>query len=72
MIADPGKVLNPTAPDQNHRVLLEIVTDTGDIRSYFRSMGKTHPGDLPQGGIRLLGGNGHYTGTNPAFLGTGL
>jgi hypothetical protein len=72
MITDPGKILDPASPDQNHRMFLEVVADAGDIGGYFRSVGKAHPGNLPQGGIRLFGGNGHHTGANPPFLGTGL
>jgi hypothetical protein len=31
MIANTGKILDPTAPDQDHRMLLQIMTDPGDI-----------------------------------------
>jgi hypothetical protein len=31
VITDTRKILDATAPDQHHRVLLEIVPDPGDI-----------------------------------------
>jgi hypothetical protein len=48
------------------------MADTGNIRGYFRTVGKTHPGNFPQSGIRLFRGNRHYTGTYAPLLGTGL
>jgi hypothetical protein len=48
MITNPGKILNPAAPDQNHRVFLEIMTYTWNIRGYFRSMGKPYTGYLAE------------------------
>ncbi len=49
------KVFNTTASYEDDGVLLEIMTDTGDIGGDFISIGKTHPCDFSQRGVRLLG-----------------
>jgi hypothetical protein len=70
MIPDPGKILNPAAPDQNHRMFLEIVADAGDIGGYFRSVRKPDTGHFTQRRIRLFGSNGHNPCTDPPLLRT--
>jgi len=72
MIPNAGEILNPSAPDKNNRVFLQIMTDSGDIGSYFCAMGKPNTGHLAERGIGLFGGNGHYPGTNTPFLGAGI
>jgi hypothetical protein len=47
MIPDPGEVFNPAAANQNHRMFLQIVTDTGDIGGYLGPVGKPDTGYLP-------------------------
>jgi hypothetical protein len=47
VVTDTGEVLDPSAPDQNHRVFLEVMADAGDISGYFGAVGKTHTGYLP-------------------------
>ena len=58
VVTDTGKVLNTAAADQNHGVLLQVVTNTGDISGNFHTVGQTHTGDLTQCGVGLLGGGG--------------
>jgi len=48
------------------------MANTGNVGGYFRSMGKPHTGHLAERGIRLFGGNCHYPGAYPAFLGAGM
>jgi hypothetical protein len=72
MITDTGKILDTAAPNQNHRVFLEVMPDAGNIGGYFSPMRETHTGDRPEGRFRLLGGHGHDTGTYSPLLRTGL
>ena len=69
VITDTGKVLNTTAANQNDRVLLQVVANTGDISGNFHAIGQTHAGDLTQSGVRLLGGGGTDSGSHATLLG---
>jgi len=71
VVTDTGKVLNTTATDQHHGVLLEVVADTGDIGRNFEAIGQTHTGDLPQSGVGLLGGGSSDGGADASLLGGG-
>jgi len=55
MIPYAGKVFHPAAADQYDRVLLEVVTDTGDIRRDLHAIREPHAGYLPESRVRLLG-----------------
>jgi hypothetical protein len=48
MITDSGKVLDPTTPNQHHRVLLEIMADSGNISGYFSTVRKAYTSNLSQ------------------------
>ena len=54
VVSDTGKVLHTSSSDHDHRVLLQIVTDSRDVRNDFVSIRKAHLCDLPECGIRLL------------------
>src|SRR6201990_3388410 len=54
LVTDTGQVAHPAAPHQHDRVLLQVVPDTGDVRGDLDLAGQPDPGDLTQGGIRLL------------------
>ena len=58
VVTDTGKVLNTAAADQHHRVLLQVVTNTGDISGNLVAVGETHTGDLTQSGVGLLRSRG--------------
>src|SRR5690349_9465210 len=58
LVADTGEVLHPAAADEHDGVLLEVVTDTRDVRGDLDAAGEAHAGDLPEGGVRLLRGGG--------------
>jgi hypothetical protein len=49
MVTDAGKILYTAAPDQNHRMFLEVMSYTGDIGGYLSPMGKAYPGNFPEG-----------------------
>jgi hypothetical protein len=55
MITDPGQVFHPSPPDQDHGMFLEVMPDPRDIGGHLHAVRQTNPGDLSQGGIRLLG-----------------
>jgi hypothetical protein len=37
MIAHTGEILNPSSPNENHRVFLEVMTDPRDIGGDFKA-----------------------------------
>ena len=63
-----GQVTNTSTTDKNNRVLLKVVTDTGDIGSSFHSVGKSYSGDLTESRVRLLGGGSGNLGANASSL----
>ena len=69
VVTHTGKVLNTTAADQHHRVLLQVVANTGNVSGNFHTIGQTHTGDLTKGGVRLLGGGGTDSSAATALLG---
>jgi hypothetical protein len=48
VVSNAGKVLDATAPYENDRMFLKIVTDTGDIGGYLHPVGEPHASDLAQ------------------------
>jgi hypothetical protein len=72
MITDPGKILDAAAPDEYHRMFLEVVAYTGNISGYFGTMGKPDTSHLAQGRIGFFGGYRHNPCTNSPFLRAGL
>ena len=58
VVANTGKVLNTAAADQNNRVLLQVVADTGDVSGNFHTVGQAYTSDLTQCRVRLLGAGG--------------
>src|SRR5262245_13457155 len=54
LVADAGEVLHPTATYEHDRVLLQVVTDAGDIRGDLDLAGEADAGDLSQRRVRLL------------------
>jgi hypothetical protein len=49
MISDTGKVLYTAATNEHNGVLLEIVSDAGDIRGDFDPVCKADTSDFTQG-----------------------
>src|SRR5699024_1869009 len=46
-----------SASDEHYRVLLEVVSDTGDIDGRLESIGKSYTGNLAERRVRLLRGS---------------
>src|SRR2546423_11137882 len=55
VVADTGKVLDAAAADEDHRVLLEVVADAGDVGGHLLAGGEANAGDLPKRLVWLLG-----------------
>src|SRR5947209_4216374 len=58
VVTHPWKILHATTTDQNHRVLLQVMSLPGDIADHFESVGEANLGDLAQSRVRLLRGRG--------------
>ena len=69
VVTNAGQVTYTTAANEDHRVLLQIVPDSGDVAGSFHSVGKTNLCDLTKCRVRLLRGSGGYLGAYTAFLG---
>src|SRR6185312_7063513 len=54
VVAHAGQVLDASAADQHHRVLLQIVTLARDVARHLEGVGEPHARDLAQRGVRLL------------------
>src|SRR6478609_6359500 len=57
VVLDRGEVLHAAAADQDHRVLLEVVSDARDVGRDLHLVGQPHARDLPKGRVRLLRGH---------------
>ncbi len=68
MVTYTGQVTNTSTTDKNDRVLLKVVTDTGNVRCSFHSVGKSYSGNLTKSRVRLLGGGSGYLGANASLL----
>src|SRR5215212_5329794 len=72
LVADTRQVLHATAAHEHHRVLLQVVTDTGDVGGDLHPGGEADTGHLAQSGVRLLGSRGVHPGAHTATLGRTL
>jgi hypothetical protein len=68
VVSNAGKVLDATAPYENDRVLLKIVTDSRDIGGHLHPVGEPYACDLAQRGVRLLWRGGEDPDANTPFL----
>jgi hypothetical protein len=69
LVANPWKVANPTTPDQNDRVFLEVMAFTGNVNGHFLAVAEPNTSDLAKSRVRLLRGHGFNGQANPLFLG---
>src|SRR5574341_220383 len=55
VIPDPGQIRHASAADEHDGVLLEVVADPRNVGGDLVLVRESDAGDLPHGGIRLLG-----------------
>ena len=63
-----GQVTNTSATDKNNRVLLKVVTDTGDVGRSLHTVGKSYSRYLTKSRVGLLGSYGSNLGANSSSL----
>src|SRR3954469_21436690 len=68
VVLDRRKVLDLAAADQHHGVLLEVVTDAGDVGRDLHLVGQPDAGDLAERRVRLLGRHGPDLEAHTALL----
>src|SRR3954452_21823792 len=54
LVTHAGEVLHPAAADEHDRVLLQVVTDAGDVGGHLDLAAELHTSDLAQRRVRLL------------------
>src|SRR5438093_9535931 len=72
LVADAREVAHPAATHQHDRVLLQVVPDAGDVGRDLDLAGEPDPGDLAEGGVRLLGRGRVDARADPTALGAAL
>jgi hypothetical protein len=68
MILDSRKIFNPPPSNQNHRMLLKVVTFPRDISSHPSLGGQPYPSYLSKGGVGFLRGSKENPETNTFSL----
>ena len=69
MVTYTGQISHSSASDENDRVLLQVVADTGNVGRSLQTVGKSHSGDFTERRVRLFGVGGGNLGANASFLG---
>src|SRR4051794_36492810 len=72
LVAHAREVLHTTAAHEHHRVLLEVVADTGDVGGDLDATREADAGDLAQRRVRLLRRRRVDAGAHTAALGRTL
>src|SRR5437588_8291028 len=68
LVADAREVLDPSPPDEDDRMLLQVVPDAGNVGGDLDARRQPHPGDLAESRVRLLGRGGLHLGAHAAAL----
>src|SRR5688572_6453359 len=68
VVAHAREVLDATAADEHHRVLLQVVAFATDVADDLETVGQAHLGHLAERRVRLLRGGGVHAGANAATL----
>src|SRR5579884_1773470 len=55
LVAEAREILDAATPDQDHRVLLQVVALAGDVGADLEAVGQPDPGHLAQSRVGLLG-----------------
>src|SRR2546426_1877616 len=72
VVPNARQILYTAAADQDDRVFLQIVADTGDVGCYFNPIGQTHTCNFAKGRIRLFGRLRFDLNAHTSFLRTFL
>src|SRR5690606_20609392 len=68
VVANTRQVLDATAADQHHAVLLQVVAFAADVRDDLVTVGQAHLGHLAKRRVRLLRGGRVHAGAHAATL----
>lgn len=68
MITNAGKILYTPPANENNRVLLKVMPDTGDVSRNLYPISKADTSHFSESRVRLLGRDGIYARTNPSPL----
>ena len=68
MVANAGKILDASAPNEHDRVFLQVVTFAADIGIDLVAVRQAHATDLPQGGVRFARRSRVDAGADAALL----
>src|ERR1700722_3931236 len=68
VIPNARQILHTPPANEHNRVLLQVVTDAGNISRHFNPVCQAHPRHLPQRRVGLLRGLRIHTGTHTALL----
>ena len=69
MVTNARQVLNAAATDQDQRVLLKVVADTGNVGGDFDAVRQANARDLAKSRVRLLRGGPEDAHAHTALLG---
>src|SRR5699024_296637 len=72
VVTHTREVLDTTAADEHHRVLLQVVLLARDVRGDFLAAGEADTSDLAESRVRLLRGLGLDGSADPTALGRAL
>lgn len=72
MVSHTGTILGPPTADQNHTVLLDVVSLAGDVRRHDLAVGQAHLGGLALARVGFLGLGDSHLQAHPLHLGTVL
>ena len=68
LVPDPWQVSDTSPAHENDRVFLQIVAFARNVRRQLFSIRETNPSDLPECGVRLLGGHRPNMQADPSLL----
>src|SRR5512138_683187 len=68
VVAHAGEVLHAAAADEDHRVLLEVVPDAGDVARHLEPVRQPDARHLSERRVRLLGRRGVHARADAALL----
>src|SRR3954466_7064094 len=68
VVTHAGQILDATAADHDHGVLLKVMAFTRNVADDFEAVGQAHLGDLTKRRVRLLRGRGVDARANATLL----